>query len=188
MRKAPETAYHSYQKSSQCSTASIHSNLTKYNTKHPSGCFFYKNIDTKKIEEISFSDESSGTRKLITLYTYIHNALENGATIFIDEMDAKLHPLLTRQLINLFHSEDTNPNNAQLIFTTHDTNTLTNELFRRDQIWFSEKDENGISSLYSLAEYKINETKVRKDSSYNKNYLGGRYGAIPNLNIDKAGE
>lgn len=148
----------------------------------------HRNIDTKKLEEIPIIDESSGTRKMITIFSFIYKPLENGATIFIDEMDAKLHPLLTRQLINLFHSEDTNPNNAQLIFTTHDTNTLTNELFRRDQIWFSEKDKNGISSLYSLAEYKINDTKIRKDASYSKNYLGGRYGAIPNLDNDKAGE
>jgi AAA15 family ATPase/GTPase len=103
-------------------------------------------------------------------------------------MDAKLHPLLTRYIINLFQDSDSNKNNAQLIFTTHDTNTLNKELFRRDQIWFAEKNEKGISELFSLAEYKIKNVKIRKDASYNKDYLGGRYGAIPNLSYFKEGE
>lgn len=148
----------------------------------------HRNIDNGGIEEISLNEESSGTIKMISLYYFLNEALEEGRTLFIDEMDSKLHPLLTRYIINLFQDSDSNKNNAQLIFTTHDTNNLTKELFRRDQIWFAEKNEKGISELFSLAEYKINNTKIRKDASYNKDYLGGRYGAIPNLSYFKEGE
>ncbi len=148
----------------------------------------HQNIDNNGFEEIPLNDESSGTVKMISLYYFLIEALEKGKTLFIDEMDAKLHPLLTRYIINLFQNEDSNKHNAQLIFTTHDTNALNNELFRRDQIWFVEKNEKGVSELFSLAEYKINNTKIRKDASYNKDYLGGRYGAIPNLALFKDGE
>ncbi len=130
---------------------------------------------------IPLHEESSGTRKMITIFTFLTDALNNGKTLMVDELDAKLHPLLMRYIINLFHNEKTNPKGAQLIFTTHDTNALSNELFRRDQIWFAEKDENGVSELFSLADFKINEAKVRNDATYNKDYLGGRYGAIPHL-------
>ncbi|MBM7560912.1 AAA family ATPase [Fusibacter tunisiensis] len=145
------------------------------------------NMDTGKLEEIPLSEESSGTIKMIGLYRFILDALQKGKTLLVDEMDAKLHPLLTRYIINLFQNSDSNPKGAQLIFTTHDTNTLSNELFRRDQIWFVEKDKRGVSELFSLAEYKIDDKKVRKDASYNKDYLGGRYGAIPNIDM-KVGE
>ena len=99
----------------------------------------------------------------------------------IDELDAKLHPLLTRYIINLFHKEETNIGNGQLIYSTHDTVNLNKETFRRDEIWFAEKDRDGISTIYSLSDYKINDTKVRNDATYNKDYLSGRYGAIPVL-------
>ncbi|PKM52615.1 MAG: ATP-binding protein [Firmicutes bacterium HGW-Firmicutes-7] len=148
----------------------------------------HRNIDNNDFEEIPLNDESSGTVKMISLYYFLNEALEKGKTLFVDEMDAKLHPLLTRYIINLFQDSDSNNNNAQLIFTTHDTNTLNKELFRRDQIWFAEKNDKGISELFSLAEYKINNAKIRKDASYNKDYLGGRYGAIPNLSLFKDGE
>jgi AAA15 family ATPase/GTPase len=141
------------------------------------------NVDTEKLEEIPLQEESSGTIKMVGLYRFIMEALQKGKTLFVDEMDAKLHPLLTRYLINLFQNEEHNKTGAQLIFTTHDTNTLSNELFRRDQIWFVEKDSRGISELFSLSEYKIESKKVRKDASYNKDYLGGRYGAIPNIGM-----
>ena len=146
------------------------------------------NMDTNDFEEIPLNDESSGTVKMISLYYFLNEALEKGKTLFVDEMDAKLHPLLTRYIINLFQDSESNKNNAQLIFTTHDTNALNKELFRRDQIWFAQKNDKGISELFSLAEYKINNTKIRKDASYNKDYLGGRYGAIPNLSLLKDGE
>lgn len=118
--------------------------------------------------------ESEGTKKLFALAGSLFNVLQDGKTLVIDELDARLHPLLTEAIIKLFNSNDTNPNNAQLIFTTHDTNLLTNKLFRRDQIWFTEKNKYGATDLYSLAEFK-----VRNDASYEKDYIAGKYGAIP---------
>jgi uncharacterized protein len=123
-----------------------------------------------------FSQESQGTRRLFVLAEPILAALQQGTIFVVDELDARLHPILTAAIIRLFHSPETNPNHAQLVFTTHDTNLLGNELFRRDQIWFVEKSRLGESTLYSLAEYK-----VRNDAAYEKNYIAGRYGAIPYL-------
>ncbi len=96
--------------------------------------------------------------------------------MFIDELDARLHPLMTQRIVEMFHSPLTNPKGAQLIFATHDTNLLDKSLFRRDQIWFTEKDQQGATHLTSLAEYR-----VRNDAAFEKNYLAGRYGAIPFL-------
>jgi AAA15 family ATPase/GTPase len=121
-----------------------------------------------------FHHESEGTKKLFSLFGPIIDTLKVGKIIVIDELDAKLHPLLTRFIIELFHSNNHNSNNAQLIFNSHDTNLLSNHYFRRDQIWFSEKDEYGSTDLYSLVDYK-----VRNDASYEKNYLLGKYGSIP---------
>lgn len=142
----------------------------------------HASIDASGYIEIPFSEESGGTQKMFGLYNFLFNCLNEGNTLFIDELDAKLHPLLLRYIINMFHNPDINKNNAQLIYTTHDVSTLTKETFRRDQIWFCEKDKKGISNLYSLVEYKLeNDKKVRNDATYNKDYLAGRYGAIPLL-------
>lgn len=141
----------------------------------------HTNTDTGEIERLPLKEESNGTQKLIDIYPFIFLALALGLTIFIDEMDAKLHPLLIRYIIKLFHSEEMNPKNAQLIYTTHDTTVLSKDVFRRDQIYFVEKNAGGVSSLSSLVEFKINEKKIRKDASYNKDYLSGKYGAIPIL-------
>lgn len=139
-----------------------------------------RNKDTKEIVERPLELESSGTLKMISLYESVRDVLKNGGTLFIDELDAKLHPLLTRKVINMFQNETQNPNNAQLIFTTHDINLLKKDFFRRDQIWFCEKDEYGITDVYSLAEYKFDDgKKVRYDASYDKDYLSGKYGAVP---------
>jgi hypothetical protein len=100
--------------------------------------------------------------------------------LVIDEFDARLHPLISRAIVELFNSNDTNPNNSQFIFMTHDTNLLSNKIFRRDQIWFTEKNRQGATDLYSLAEYDI-----RNDASFESDYIKGKYGAIPyimNLN------
>lgn len=123
-----------------------------------------------------FSDESQGTQRLFVLAEPILAALRNGTVLVIDELDARLHPILTCAIIRLFNTPETNPTHAQLIFTTHDTNLLSSGLFRRDQIWFVEKSRRGESTLYSLAEYK-----ARNDAAYEKNYIAGRYGAIPYL-------
>lgn len=130
--------------------------------------------------------ESNGTIKMLHLFDFLMDALKNGMILFIDELDAKLHPLLTRYIINLFHNSDKNIGNGQLIYSTHDTVNLNKEIFRRDEIWFVEKDKNGISELYSLSDYIVedkngNTKKVRNDATYNKDYLTGRYGAIPVL-------
>lgn len=141
----------------------------------------HKSLDDNKFIEIPFQEESSGTQKMFALYSYIMESLKEGSTLFVDELDAKLHPLLLRYIINMFHNPETNKNNAQLIYTTHDIFTLNKDTFRRDQIWFTEKDEMGISNLFSLVEYKAEDKKVRKDATYNKDYLLGRYGAVPLL-------
>jgi AAA15 family ATPase/GTPase len=123
--------------------------------------------------------ESAGTQRLFSLALPILIALRVGRRLFIDELDARLHPLITQAIIGLFNSKKSNPNNAQLIFTTHDTNLLSNKLFRRDQIWFVEKDRFGASHLYSLAEFR-----VRNDASFERDYIEGRYGAIPFIQSD----
>jgi AAA15 family ATPase/GTPase len=124
--------------------------------------------------------ESEGTQKVFALAGPLVDTLKDGKVLIIDEFDARIHPLISRAIVELFNSNETNPNNAQLIFMTHDTNLLSNKLFRRDQIWFAEKNRYGATDLYSLAEYK-----VRNDASFESDYIKGRYGAIPyigNLN------
>nr|MCU0445480.1 ATP-binding protein [Microscillaceae bacterium] len=98
------------------------------------------------------AEESQGTQKYFALTGPILDTLENGYILVVDELDAKLHPLLTKSIVQLFNSKETNPKNAQLIFATHDTNLLSACTFRRDQIWFTEKDRFGASKLYSLAD------------------------------------
>lgn len=121
-------------------------------------------------------EESQGTQKMFELGPYIIEALDNGGVLFIDEFDSRFHPLLTRKIVELFNS-DLNINNAQLVFITHDTNLLTPKLLRRDQISFVEKNKYGASKLFSLAEFK----GVRNDSSFEKEYFEGKYGAVPFL-------
>ncbi len=121
-----------------------------------------------------FQHESEGTRKLISLLGPIIDSLKNSKVLVVDELDAKLHPLLTKFIIQLFNSNEYNNKNAQLIFNSHDTNLLSKDTFRRDQIWFTEKDQYGATDLYSLVDYK-----VRNDASYEKDYLLGKYGSIP---------
>lgn len=145
-----------------------------------------------KLKALPFYLESNGTRKMFHLFDFFMDALKNGMVLFVDELDAKLHPLLTRYIINLFHNEETNIGNGQLIYSTHDTVNLNRETFRRDEIWFAEKDKDGISEIYALSDYILEDDKnagkkVRNDATYNKDYLTGRYGAIPVLeefNID----
>lgn len=122
-------------------------------------------------------EESKGTRKFFAMSAPILDTLKNGKVLIIDELDASLHPILTQHLIKLFHDENINRNNAQLIFATHDTNLLKKTIFRRDQIWLSEKDKYGSTDLYSLAQFK----NVRKNEDFEKQYIHGKYGAIPYL-------
>lgn len=127
---------------------------------------------------LSFNKESIGTIKAFSMIGPWFDSLLNGKTLIVDEFGASLHTKLSFELIRLFQS--TINRGAQLILTTHDTNLLRKDLFRRDQIWFVEKDKEGVSDLYSLVEYKINQaTSVRNDASFEKDYLQGKYGAIP---------
>lgn len=119
--------------------------------------------------------ESEGTRRLFALAGPLVNTLAEGRVLVIDEFDARFHPLLTRQILELFNDPFVNQRHAQLVVLTHDTGLLDNSLLRRDQIWFVEKDSKGASTLYSLAEFK----GVRNDKDYARGYLEGRYGAIP---------
>ncbi len=119
-------------------------------------------------------NESEGTKKLFAFAGPILHTLRAGRVLLIDELDARLHPLITKTLVELFNSSETNPNNAQLIFTIHDTNLLTKKLFRQDQIWFVEKDQYGATDLYSLLEYELSNDVV-----FEGDYIKGRYGAIP---------
>lgn len=140
------------------------------------------NNDRQFVENINFSmddDESSGTQKFFALTGPVLNVLENGFTLVVDELDSKLHPNLICKLVSLFNSKELNPKNAQLIFNTHDTNLLSSGLFRRDQIWFTEKNKFGEARIYSLADFKTDE--VRKTEPFEENYIRGKYGAIPFL-------
>lgn len=143
--------------------------------------------EDSKLKALPLDLESNGTRKMFHLFDFFMDALKNGMVLFIDELDAKLHPLLTRYIINLFHNSETNVGNGQLIYSTHDTVNLNKDTFRRDEIWFTEKNRDGVSEIYALSDYiledKENKTgkKVRNDATYNKDYLTGRYGAIPVL-------
>ena len=125
--------------------------------------------------------ESEGTRKLFNLIGLILSILDNGGILIADELDTKLHPLLTQRIVQLFNSPVTNPRSAQFIFATHDTNLLSAGLFRRDQIWFTEKDAKGGTEIYALTDYKPGGKTVRNDEQLEKNYIAGKYGGIPFL-------
>lgn len=143
---------------------------------------FHKRFDSNNLFEdyVEFSmaeDESSGTKKYFALSGPILETIKNGEILIVDELANKLHPNLACKLVEIFNSKERNPKNAQLIFNTHDTNLLSSGLFRRDQIWFTEKNRYGASILYSLSDFK----GVRKEEDYEKNYVKGKYGAIPYL-------
>ncbi len=124
--------------------------------------------------------ESEGTKKVIELSGPLFDTLNEGKTLIIDELDAKLHPLITRNIVLLFMDPIINKNGAQLIFATHDTNLLDLEIIRRDQIWFVEKDIVDSSDIYSLVEFKDEDgKKIRNDRDIKRDYIRGRYGAIP---------
>ncbi len=142
----------------------------------------HKMIDSNDMAEIPLSMESAGTLKMFSLYPELQKVLERGSVFFIDELNARLHPLLVRNFVITFLNPEINKNHAQLIFTTHDTWQLSNQLLRRDEIWFVEKNSQQISTLYSLADFVDEDgSRIRKDESYEKNYLIGKYGAIPTL-------
>ncbi len=124
--------------------------------------------------------ESEGTKKMIEIAGPIVDAIRLGKILIVDELDAKLHPFLTRKIIGIFMDKTINSKGAQLIFATHDTNLLNIQYLRRDQIWFTEKDKCDSTELYSLVEFRDESgNKVRNDRNIEKDYINGRYGAIP---------
>ncbi len=137
--------------------------------------------DGKLVNRVEFDlakDESQGTQKFIALSGPITHTLEEGSILVVDELEARLHPKLTQAIVDLFHSP-VNHKNAQLIFAAHDVTLLDPERFRRDQIWFTEKNKQGATDLYSLAEF--DPQNVRADTKFSRQYLLGLFGAIPQL-------
>lgn len=140
--------------------------------------------ENKPLPSVKFNlatEESEGTKKLFALSGPFLDTLKNGNVLVVDELDSKLHPLLIKFLVSLFNSTKYNPKNAQLIFVSHNTNLFNRGVFRRDQIWLTEKNKYGATDLYSLVEYK-----VRNDASFEKDYMSGKYGAIPFTNQDES--
>ena len=143
---------------------------------------FTKHIVDKYEAELNLSDESSGTKKLFGLLPFIAKSLLRGTTLVIDELDAKIHPVLLKYLIMTFSNMEKNKKGAQLIFTSHDLSTMNSEVFRRDEICFVAKGNHQNSKLYSLVEFKNEKGEsVRKDAKFDKQYLEGKYGADPYL-------
>ena len=145
---------------------------------------FHKKFDNSGrvagLEKFNMDDEeSAGTKKIFELSGPLLNTLQKGRVLVIDELDARLHPRLIVEICTMFNSKERNSNGAQLIFVSHNTRLLDKNLFRRDQLWFLEKDKQEASELYSLVEFQVDGKKIRKDASYEKDYLRGRYGAVP---------
>lgn len=133
--------------------------------------------------QISFSleeDESNGTQRFFALAGPILSALSDGDLLVIDEIDCSMHPLLTRKVVELFQSPEENTKGAQLVFATHDSSLMDPTLLRRDQIWLTEKRANGATELFSLYDFGF-DSRPRKDTAFEKNYLAGRYGAVPDF-------
>lgn len=143
---------------------------------------FTKHVVSEYEAELNLLDESSGTKKLFGLLPFIAKSLLKGTTLVIDELDAKIHPVLLKYLIMTFSNMEKNKKGAQLIFTSHDLSTMNSEVFRRDEIWFVAKGNRQNSKLYSLVEFKNKKGEsVRKDAKFDKQYLEGKYGADPYL-------
>lgn len=145
----------------------------KYDIKTYHKVFENGNIVNQKVFDIA--DESAGTKNLFAIGGIIIEALEHGQVLIIDELEKNLHPDITSFLIRLFHRSDVNKNNAQLIFATHDVTQLTHDTFRRDQVWFVEKDECGASTMYRCSDIE----GVRADTPLDKWYMAGKLGATP---------
>lgn len=149
----------------------------KVNTEH--------RIDGRRYE-LDLQEESNGTKKIFGLLPLFIVAINEGRTIVIDELDAKIHPMLLKFILKMFADSEINSKGAQLIFTSHDMMTMTKEIFRRDEIWFIAMTDKQYSMLYSLIEMRTeNGELVRSDAVYNKQYIEGRYGADPYLKAIK---
>ena len=135
-----------------------------------------------KVYELKYSDESDGTKKLIAALPVLLLALQEGRLVIIDELDAQLHPKLLRYVISMFKNPKLNGRGAQLLFTSDDIATITNTVFRRDEIWFAAENPNHESEIYSLYEIRReNNERVNSTAAFDKQYMEGRYGADPYL-------
>lgn len=139
----------------------------------------HKPIENRIGGFLSWGDESHGTVRLFALGGPWFDTLNNGYTLIVDELDSSLHPHIVRDMVHFFHNPNVNAQGAQLVFNTHDVTLLDLAMFRRDQIWFIEKDDSGASHLYSLWDFS-----PRKDEALARGYLQGRYGAIPFIKAD----
>ncbi len=136
----------------------------------------HKNLDGGTVL-LPLSQESDGTLKMFALYQFIQDCIERGSVLLVDELNSRLHPLLVRNILITFLNPEVNINHAQIIFTSHDLWQLKNNILRKDEIWFTDKDNDGISTLYSLADFE----GVESENNFVENYMLGQYGAIPSL-------
>ena len=127
---------------------------------------------------LSLDSESSGTRRLLVMLDFVFQALDKGTPICVDELDASLHTLASEAVLALFCSRDTNPKGAQLIATTHDSELMRSGVLRRDQLWFTDKDDGGATRLYPLT-----DIRTRRGDDFAKGYLQGRFGAVPSNEV-----
>ena len=156
--------------------------ITDYRYDEDSKQLYMKRRLGKKEYELTFTEESDGTRKLIAALPVILLALREGRLVIIDELDAKLHPKLLRYVILLFKNKEINRHGAQLLFTSHDMSTMKSTVFRRDEIWFAGDNEAHESDVYSLHEMRNEDgSRIKNTATYDKQYLEGRYGADPYL-------
>lgn len=137
----------------------------------------YKDGEDIGKTDLPFREESFGTRALFIIGCHILQALQSGSPFFIDEMDSGLHSYVTQLIVDIFRNERINKKNAQLIFTTHDVNLLDQNTIRKDQVWFTEKDEYGVSEIFTLSDFD----DVREDTLFAKWYLNNKFGGVPSL-------
>lgn len=131
--------------------------------------------------KLELEDESDGTRKLMSLAPAIESVLKRGGVLLVDEIERELHPMLVNFIVAKFQSKNSNPNGAQIIFTTHNTELMNLELLRKDQIYFADKNRNdGSSELYSVTDFM-----TKTADNIRKGYLAGKYGATPDLEIEE---
>ncbi len=156
--------------------------ITDYRYDEDSKQLYMKRRVGKKEYELTFTEESDGTRKLIAALPVILLALREGRLVISGELDAKLHPKLLRYVILLFKNKEINRHGAQLLFTSHDMSTMKSTIFRRDEIWFAADNEAHESDVYSLYEMRNEDgSRIKNTATYDKQYLEGRYGADPYL-------
>jgi AAA15 family ATPase/GTPase len=134
----------------------------------------FQHATSKGSAKFELNEESDGTQRLYGLAAPVIDVLKRGRILVVDELDSSLHPLLVRRLISMFHDPSMNKAGAQLIFSTHDTSLLDHSLFRRDQVWFTEKDSDQATRIYPLTDFS-----PRKREAWERGYLTGRYGAVP---------